>query len=111
MTVSDADTLLHPQLGIDGGLVSAGTASLTRCRGTWVRSAASVPSLIGVFAVFAAFFVLRSTRQVERFYACILEQFAPGIFPSSRVASEFFCSSKLMILEAVKVRRGLHRMR
>ena len=61
MTVGDADTPWHPQIfnpvtfEIDGGLVSAGTASLTRCRGTWVRSA-SVFSLIAVFAVYAAFF-------------------------------------------------------
>ena len=33
LTVGDADTPLQPQFGIDGGLVSAATGSLTRCRG------------------------------------------------------------------------------
>ena len=52
-------------------------------------------------------FMLRGARQ-ERFSACIFEQFAPCIFPSLRVASEFFCSSQLQIQEAAEA-RGSHR--
>ena len=53
---------------------------------------------------FCGIFRLRGARKGERFYACIFEQFAPCIFPSWRVASEFFCSSQLLIQEAAKGR-------
>ena len=62
------------------------------------------------FHVGRSFFMLDRALQVEMFSACIFEQLAPCIFPSWRVASEFFCSSQLLIQEAAEV-RFLHRLR
>ena len=62
------------------------------------------------FWPFCSLYVLRGASQVERFVACILRHLPQVVFPSWRVASEFFWLSQLQIQEAAE-RRGLHRLR
>ena len=71
--------LSERMVGIDGGLVSTGMGSLTRCRGTGVRSPSVFPSLL-CLPFFAAFFVLRDARQVETLAACIFRHLPQVVF-------------------------------
>ena len=76
---SDCSSAIKPKVQLsermvdtDGGLVSAGTESLTRCRGNLGTFSFSI-FLHCCVRFCGIFFVLRGARQVETFAACSLD--------------------------------------